>query len=55
VRSSIFGGGLAVRNLCRQRLKGDELAACGGFGADWDNCYIGCSPQSLRGDSNFRL
>jgi len=36
-----FGGGLVVRNLCRERLSDDELAACGGFGADWDNCYIG--------------
>jgi hypothetical protein len=37
-----FGGGLAVRNLCRQRLKDDELAAaCGDFRADWDDCYIG--------------
>jgi hypothetical protein len=32
-----FGGGMSVRNLCRQRL----LAACGSFGADWDSCYIG--------------
>lgn len=36
-----FGGGMTVRNLCRERLSDDELAACGGFGADWDNCYIG--------------
>ena len=36
-----FGGGMAVRNLCRERLSDDELAACGGLGADWDNCYIG--------------
>jgi hypothetical protein len=36
-----FGGGLAVRNLCRERLSDDELATCGGLGADWDNCYIG--------------
>lgn len=36
-----FGGGMAVRNLCRERLSDDELVACGGFGADWDNCYIG--------------
>ena len=42
-----FGGGLVVRNLCRERLSDDELAACGGFGADWDNCYIGCSQRSL--------
>jgi hypothetical protein len=36
-----FGGGMAVRNLCRQKLSDDELAACGGLGAVWDNCYIG--------------
>jgi hypothetical protein len=36
-----FGGGMAVRNLCRERLPDRELSACGGFGADWDNCYIG--------------
>jgi hypothetical protein len=37
-----FGGGMAaVRNLCRERLSDDELAACCGFGGDWDNCYIG--------------
>jgi hypothetical protein len=36
-----FGGGLVVRNLCREGLDDDELAACGGLGADWDNCYIG--------------
>src|ERR1700688_251343 len=36
-----FGGGMAVRNLCRERLDDDELAACGGLGGDWDNCYIG--------------
>jgi hypothetical protein len=35
-----FGGGLAVRNLCRERLSDDELAACCLFG-DWDMCYIG--------------
>jgi hypothetical protein len=33
--------GMAVRNLCRERLSDDELAACCGFGGDWDNCYIG--------------
>jgi hypothetical protein len=38
-----FGGGLAVRNLCRERLSDDELAARGGLGADWDNCYVGGS------------
>ncbi len=36
-----FGGGMAVRNLCRERLSDDELAGCRGLGADWDNCYIG--------------
>jgi hypothetical protein len=36
-----FGGGLTVRNLCRERLSDDALATCGGLGADWDNCYIG--------------
>jgi hypothetical protein len=36
-----FGGGLAVRNLCRERLSDNELAACCGLGGDWDNCYIG--------------
>jgi hypothetical protein len=36
-----FGGGMAVRNLCRERLSDDELAACCGLGGDWDNCYIG--------------
>src|SRR3954449_11703359 len=35
-----FGGGMAVRNLCRERLSDDQLAACQ-FGGDWDNCYIG--------------
>jgi hypothetical protein len=35
-----FGGGMAVRNLGRQRRPDRELSACGGFGAGWDNCYI---------------
>jgi hypothetical protein len=35
-----FGGGLAVRNLCREQLTDDELGAYG-FGCNWDNCYIG--------------
>jgi hypothetical protein len=35
-----FGGGLAVRNLCRERLNDKELAAYCLFG-DWDGCYIG--------------
>jgi hypothetical protein len=36
-----FGGGMAIRNLCRERLSDDELAACCPLGGDWDNCYIG--------------
>jgi hypothetical protein len=36
-----FGGGMAVRNLCRERLTDDELAAWCGLGGDWDNCYVG--------------
>lgn len=36
-----FGGGMAVRNLCRERLNDAELAALCVFGGDWDNCYIG--------------
>lgn len=36
-----FGGGLVVRNLCRERLTDTQLAAHGDFGVDWDNCYIG--------------
>ena len=35
-----FGGGMAIRNLCRERLSDDELAAYCLFG-DWDGCYIG--------------
>jgi hypothetical protein len=35
-----FGGGMAVRNLCRERLSDDELARhC--FLGNWDDCYIG--------------
>ena len=35
-----FGGGMAVRNLCRERLTDKKLAAyC--FVGDWDGCYIG--------------
>src|SRR5258707_3005330 len=41
-----FGDGMAVRNLCRERLSDDELAACCRFGGDWDNCYIGVSYRS---------
>ena len=36
-----FGGGMAVRNLCRERLSDNELAAFVPFGGDWDNCYVG--------------
>jgi hypothetical protein len=36
-----FGGGMAVRNICRERLPDRELSACGGLGASWDSCYIG--------------
>jgi hypothetical protein len=36
-----FGGGMAVRNVCRERLSDGELAACCGLGGDWDNCYVG--------------
>jgi hypothetical protein len=32
---------MAIRNLCRERLSDNELAACCGLGGDWDNCYIG--------------
>ena len=35
-----FGGGMAVRNPCRERLSDKELAAYCLFG-DWDGCYIG--------------
>jgi hypothetical protein len=35
-----FGGGMAVRNLCRERLNDRDVAACRLFG-DWDRCYIG--------------
>jgi hypothetical protein len=35
-----FGGGMAVRNLCRERLSDKELAACCLFG-NWDDCYVG--------------
>ncbi|ODM76115.1 hypothetical protein [Bradyrhizobium elkanii] len=35
-----FGGGMAVRNLCRERLNDAEMASHCLFG-DWDNCYIG--------------
>ena len=35
-----FGAGMAVRNLCRERLSDKELAAYCLFG-NWDQCYIG--------------
>ena len=31
-----FGDGMAVRNLCRERLSDDELATCCRFGGDWE-------------------
>ena len=34
-----FGGGMVVRNLCRERLTDDKLASYCLFG-DWDTCYI---------------
>jgi hypothetical protein len=43
-----IGGGMSVRNLCREQLGDDELADYGGLGADWDSCYVGCSRPSLR-------
>ena len=36
-----FGGGMAVRNLCRERLSDNDLAAFCFLGSDWDNCYVG--------------
>ena len=39
-----FGGGMAIRNLCRERLSDDELKACCPLvigGGDWDDYYIG--------------
>jgi hypothetical protein len=35
-----FGGGMAVRNLCRERLSDKQLSAYTLFGR-WDDCYIG--------------
>ena len=35
-----FGGGMAVRNLCRERVNDNELAAHGLL-CNWDECYIG--------------
>jgi hypothetical protein len=48
-----FGGGMAVRNLCRERLNDRDLAACCLFG-DWDSCYIGLSPRR-RSELRCRL
>ena len=36
-----FGGGMAVRNICRERLSDNDLAAYCPFGGDWDHCYTG--------------
>ena len=36
-----FGGGMVVRNLCRERLSDHELATYCPFGFGWDGCYIG--------------
>jgi hypothetical protein len=49
-----FGGGMAVRNLCRERLDDRELRAYCGFGGDWDMCYIGSSQRSPRRRSEDR-
>jgi hypothetical protein len=35
-----FGGGMAVRNLCREQLTDDQLGAYG-IGCNWDACYVG--------------
>jgi hypothetical protein len=46
-----FGAGMAVRNLCRERLKDSELSAYGLWG-EWDDYYravlaaIAASPAS---------
>jgi hypothetical protein len=48
-----FGGGMAVRNLCRERLSDDELAACCPIGGDWDNCYIRSARRDRR-DASVR-
>jgi hypothetical protein len=36
-----FGGGMAIRNLCRERLSDKELSAHVPFCGVWDECYIG--------------
>jgi hypothetical protein len=35
-----FGGGMTVRNLCRERLSDQQLSAYSPFGG-WDDCYVG--------------
>jgi hypothetical protein len=35
-----FGGGMAIRNLCRQAVRDEELAAHGVWG-EWDDYYVG--------------
>jgi hypothetical protein len=35
-----FGGGMAVRNLCRQAVSDDEMSA-NGLGGEWDDYYVG--------------
>ncbi|MGY3445487.1 hypothetical protein [Bradyrhizobium sp. USDA 4473] len=35
-----FGGGLVVRNLCRERLSDQELAKYCPFCGDWDDFYV---------------
>src|SRR4051812_35142991 len=36
-----FGGGMAVRNLCRERLSDDERRVYCQLSGDWHNYYIG--------------
>jgi hypothetical protein len=36
-----FTVGMEVRNLCRERLSDNELAAFCSLGGNWDSCYIG--------------
>jgi hypothetical protein len=35
-----FGGGMAVRNLCRGAVSNDEMSANGLWG-EWDDYYVG--------------
>jgi hypothetical protein len=46
-----FTAGMAVRNLCRERLSDNELAAFCSFGGDWDTAILGYSQLSGRGAS----